>query len=253
MTGNNTRDGNPASFTITRRENIIEKLAHIEKLSVLIDVKPTAVEGDAVITTHISKILPDKNLFAIDVSADAELNLALKNGGELVFSATINGVAARFKTPGLTPATLGGKPVFAVSIPESLYWRERRRSYRMPIPPAEPIICTLLLPGGLHIDKFQVLDISLTGFSVLDENQLVAGKLAIGHVLQGCQFSLPVARRTPFNPKDPFNAKLCRTEVVGSNGKLRSFKLGFRFEKMTPAFEKGIRDLLQVLAQNRKK
>jgi c-di-GMP-binding flagellar brake protein YcgR len=245
MTNKDTQGGN-TSFTLTRSESIIERLALMQKLAVMIYVKPATEQGDGVMTTLITKILPEKNLLAIDVSADAALNLALENCGELVFTATVDGVAARFNAPKLTRATLGGKPAFAIPIPASLFWRERRRSHRLPVPPATPpMTCSLLLPG-LNLDKFPVLDMSLTGFSLLDENQLVVGTITVGHSFQGCQFSKPAGL------KDPFNAKLCRTEEVGRNGTLRSFKLGFRFEKMTPAFEKGLRDLLSVLAQYRK-
>jgi flagellar brake protein len=245
MTDNKTRNGDPASFNITRKENIIEKLAYIQKLSVLLDVKPTAAAETSVITTHIAKILPGKNLFAIDITADAGLNLALQAGGELVFSTTVEGVAVRFNVSGVSPATLGGKPVFAAPIPQSLYWRERRRSYRMAIPVTKPITCTMLLPG-LNLDKFPVLDISQTGFSLLDEHQLVVTELNVGHVFQGCTFSWPST------VKDPFSAKLCRTEMVGGNGTLRSFKLGLRFTQVTPAFDNGLKKLLHDLAQLKK-
>jgi flagellar brake protein len=243
MTDNDIPDDH-SSYTITRKTHIIERLMQMERLSVLINVKPTRATRNGFMTS-ITKVLPDKNLFAIEVSADAELNLALKNSGELVFTATVEGVPARFKAPGLTPAKLGGNLVFAVAIPKSLYWRQRRRSYRLPIPHATPITCTIPLPD-LKAHKFQVLDISQTGFSLLNENQRAANALDIGQVFQGCQFSWPAALR------DSFTAELCRTEVVGSSGVFRSFKLGFRFTKMTSAFEKGIQNLLHDLAQLKK-
>ncbi|WNV05734.1 flagellar brake protein [Candidatus Methylospira mobilis] len=246
MTDNITQDADSAAFTITRKENIVERLALMQTQSVFLNVKPVSAADNCVITTIITKILPDKNLFAIDVSADAALNEAIKTGGQLQFSATVNGVAVRFNTSSVTPATLAGHPVFAAPIPTSLYWRERRRSYRMPIPLVKPITCTMLLPG-LNLDKFPVLDISQTGFALLDENQLVMSAVQVGHVFQGCQFSKPLVS------KEPFVAKLCRTEEVGRNGKLRSFKLGLRFEKMSSALENDIKKLLQELTQKRRR
>jgi c-di-GMP-binding flagellar brake protein YcgR len=235
-----------ASYTITRRTHIVERLMQMARLAVLINVKPTRSATSGFMTT-ITKVLPDKNVFAIEVSANEDLNKSLKNAGELLFTATVEGVPARFKAPGLTPASLGGNLVFAVPIPKSLYWRQRRRSYRLAIPLATPITCTVPLTDTKS-HKLPVLDISQTGFSVLNENQRAASSLLdIGQVLQGCQFSWPAAL------KDPFTAELCRSEVVGSNGIFRSFKLGFRFTKMTPAFEKGIQNLLHELAQIKKR
>ncbi|QFY44731.1 hypothetical protein F6R98_20600 [Candidatus Methylospira mobilis] len=245
MADNDTPDDH-ASYTITRRTHIVERLMQMARLAVLINVKPTRAATSGFMTT-ITKVLPDKNLFAIEVSANEELNKSLKNVGELVFTATVEGVPARFKAPGLTPASLGGNLVFAVTIPKSLYWRQRRRSYRLAIPLATPITCTVPLTDSKS-HKFPVLDISQTGFSLLNENQRAASNLLdIGQVLQGCQFSWPASL------KDPFTAELCRSEVVGSNGVFRSFKLGFRFTKMTPAFEKGIQNLLHELAQIKKR
>jgi c-di-GMP-binding flagellar brake protein YcgR len=244
MIKKNTQDNNAAPYTLTRSENIIEKLTYMQKLAVMIYVKPADATGNGVMSTIITRVLPNKNLLAIDMSADHELNQALQNSGALHFSATVDGVAVHFKAPKLIPATLGGKPVFAVPIPHSLYWRERRRSHRLSIPPSTPIACSMLLPG-LNLDKFPVLDLSMTGFAVLDEGQLIINAINIGHIVTGCQFSRPVGL------KDHFHARLCRKEEVGRNGTLRSFKMGFSFEKRTPVFEKGLRELLGILSKNR--
>jgi flagellar brake protein len=242
---NNDNDDDHASYTITRRTQIIDTLMQMERQSVLINVKPVSGAEKGLMTT-ITRILPDKNLFSIDVSADAQLNHALENCGEVLFTATVNGVPTRFNVPGLTPATLGGHPVFAVSIPVLLYWRQRRRAYRLPIPLATPITCTLPVPG-LSEQKFRLLDISQLGFLVLNENQRAGNVVDVGQFFSGCQFSWPATL------KDPFSAELCRSEAVGSSGIFRSFKHGFRIIKMTPAFEKGIQDLLFELALFKKK
>jgi len=246
MTDNTTLDADSPSFTITRKESIIERLAVIKSQSIFLTVKPFSAAENCVLTTIITKILPEKNLFAIDVSADAALNEAIKNGGQLQFTTSVNGVAVRFNASGVTPATLAGHLVFAVPIPSSMYWRERRRALRVVIPLTRPITCTMLLPG-LNLDKFPLLDISQTGFAVLDENQLVMSAVTVGHVFQGCQFSKPLTS------KETFVAKLCRTEEVGRNGKLRSFKLGLRFEKMPSELEEHIKKLLQELSHKRRR
>ena len=244
MADNDTQT-KPASYTITRRADIIERLAHMQKLSALINVKPTATDGNGFVTT-IAKILPDKNLFAIDISEDAALNRALETCDELLFTATLDGIPASFKAQGLSPATLDGNPVFAAPIPKSLYWQQQRSAYRLPIPPATPMACTLLLPD-LNAHPFPVLNVSQTGFSIFDQNPCVANTIKIDHVFQGCYFLGPSA----FD--DTFTAELCRTAEVSANGKVCGSMLGLLFVETTHDFDKGIQDLLYELAREGKR
>ncbi|WNV04518.1 flagellar brake protein [Candidatus Methylospira mobilis] len=245
MADNHTSDDH-ASYTITRRTHVVDQLMQMERLAVLIHVKPSFTESGGFMTT-ITKVLPAKNLFTIEISTNEELNNSLINCEELVFSTSVEGIPARFKTSKLSPATLGGKPVFAVVIPKSLYWRQRRQAYRSAIPPVVRMTCTIALTDS-KTHTFQVLDISLTGFSLLHEYHKDASKtLEIGQVFQGCRFSWPSSLNTPFT------AKLCRTEVADSNGVFRRFKLGFHFADTTLAFEKDIQDLQHELAQIKKR
>ena len=212
----------------------------------LVDVKPSFTESGGFVTT-ITKVLPAKNLFTIEISKNTELNNSLTNCEELVFSTSVEGIPARFKTSKLSPATLGGKPVFAVVIPKSLYWRQRRHAFRSTIPSVVPMTCAIPLTDS-KTHTFQVLDISLTGFALLHEyHQNAPDMLKIGQIFHGCRFSWPASL------KIPFTAQLCRTEMAGSNGIFRSFKLGFHFADTTLAFEKGIQDLQRELAQIKKR
>jgi len=245
MASNFTLDDH-ASYTITRRTHIVERLTQLMRMAVLVHVKPSRTNGGGFMTT-ITKVLPDKNLFAMEISANEELNHKLKNCGELVFTATVEGIPARFKASRLIPAKLGGNLVFAVAIPESLYWRQRRRSSRLAIPLTTPMSCAIPLAAS-KIHTLQVLDISLTGFSLLNEYQQAGSEtLDLGRVFPGCRFSWPAQLNAPFS------AKLCRIEVIGSNGIYRSFKLGFKFKEITLAFEKGLHDLRHELAQIKKR
>jgi c-di-GMP-binding flagellar brake protein YcgR len=233
-----------ASYILTSRTQIIDRLMTMARPSVSINVNPADTAGGGFITS-ITRVLPDKNIFTIDVSPDAEMNLALKKCSELVFTASVEGIPARFKASGLTSATLGGTPVFAIAIPTSLYWRQRRGFYRLSIPPAMSIICTIPLPD-LHEQKFRLLDISQSGFSISTENQRAADAMEVGQFFQECRFSRPGVLNASFT------AELCRSRMVDGSGAFRSFQLGLRFVDTTHAFEKGIQDLLFELTHLKK-
>jgi flagellar brake protein len=227
------------SFTISNKALILEKLTLMAHKSALINVMPAADTRSGFITT-ITKVLPQKNVFAIDMHTDDDLNRRLKISRGLIFTCTLDGVLVRFQVGGLTPATLGGQPVFAVPLPNALYWRQRRSFPRALIPKTIPMICTMRLPG-LNPHKLLVLDISRTGFSVLSQNQLTASAIQIGPVCQECQFSVPETLR------NLFAAELCHVQEIGRTGISRNFKLGLRFVTTSDDFQTGLDDLLPKL------
>jgi c-di-GMP-binding flagellar brake protein YcgR len=109
------------------------------------------------------------------------------------------------------------------------------------------MVCSLLLPDS-NPYRFPVLNVSQTGFSLLDENRLIADSIRIGGILQTCQFSWP---RTL---DDLFTAELRRTtEVKNAHGILGSAILGLRFVKTTRDFDKQMQDLLHALTRERKR
>jgi flagellar brake protein len=244
MTDNDTQ-AESASFTISRRVQVIEKLRQMKQLSVLINVTPAANPQNGFVTT-IAEILPEKNIFAIDVSADAGLNHVLESSGELLFSATVDGVPARFKAARLISATLDSAPVFAVDIPATLYWQQKRRSYRMSIPPSIRMLCSLRLPDS-SILELQVLNVSQTGFGVLDAHLLVTRTLKAGHVFRDCRFLGSTG------PDDTFTAELRRTGETGTSGKPPNPEIGLRFVETTRGFDKEIQDFLHELAREKKR
>ena len=243
MTDNGNED---ASYTITRQTHIIELLMHMQKQSALIYVKPAAGAENGFMSSII-RILPDKNILAMEVSTDSQLNIALKNSGEILFSATVNGVVARFNAPALNTATLGGNLVFALPIPKSLYWQQRRHAYRMPIPLATPITCIIPLTDS-NAHRFTVSNVSLTGILVFDENQFVAGTIEIGRAFHGCHF-IGLS-----GIKDSFSLELRRISEVDAYGTARSGTvLGLHFVNTTFGFDKKIQDLLHEFAREKKR
>lgn len=190
--------------------------------------------------TTLSNILLNKDLCMFDMGSAQGLSQELNSCGEILFNATVDGIPIRFKARGMRISMLNGHLMFAVSIPKSLYWRERRGARRYPIPLETPIACLISLPG-LNPLKFPVLNISETGFCLLDENQYAADTVKAGHIFQGCRFSNP-----PELAKEPFSAEL-HTGVAGTNGVFLSVRLGMRFVNPSSTFLRNLRGLLDAL------
>lgn len=167
---------------------ILEKLRLMEKHNILL----TAVAGgeNSGFLTTIVKIIPEKGLVALDVSANKSLNERLLGADGITFSAQVDGIVARFVADRCSEATLNGQSVFAIPIPQSLYWLQRRRYYRVPIPYARIVKCHVPLPSG-QIGEFSVLNVSLLGLALMDRVGHFAGGVEIGDVFVSCKLDLP--------------------------------------------------------------
>ncbi|WNV05735.1 flagellar regulator YcgR PilZN domain-containing protein [Candidatus Methylospira mobilis] len=226
--------------------------------SVLINVAPTHSPNMGFMTTIVT-VLTAKNLFAIDISKNEALNEALQASDELLFTTTLDGIAVRFKAQSLSAATLNGSAVFAIPIPDSLYWKQQRNSYRAPIPFARPLICIVQLSDS-SMQRFPVLNISQTGFSFMDKDKLVKEEVEIGQILRKCRFSRPSAAADPFSDdddpfsaKDVFSAKICRLTEVSSDGRAQGLIVGLNFAETTRRFDMGIQNYLHELALEKKR
>lgn len=228
-------------YTINNKARIIEKLRLMQHKSVPVNVSfPPGAEARGFVTTLI-EVLRDQELCAFDAP---DLTHELNTSGEVFFSATVDGVAARFKSSGMHTAKLNGLPAYMVPIPTSLYWCEKRGARHFSVPIATPIFCTLQLPGK-GACKFPVLNVSETGFCILDKNQSVVSPVKVGYVFHGCQFSWP-----PDLANDPFSAELRYMRVIGTHGVFRSFKMGFQFINRDSTFKEDMRNLLHKLSNS---
>jgi len=246
------------SYTITRKSYIIERLQLMAQTSVLINVAPTRSPNMGFMTTIVT-VLTAKNLFAIDISKNEALNEALQASDELLFTTTLDGIAVRFKAQSLSAATLNGNSVFAIPIPDSLYWKQQRNSYRAPIPFAKPLVCIVQLSDA-SMQTFPVLNISQTGFSFKDKDELVKDEFEIGQILRRCRFSRPSAAAVQFSDddnyfsaKDVFSAKVCRITEAGADGRDQGLIVGLNFSETTRRFDLEIQNFLHELALEKKR
>lgn len=176
------------TYSLRGKGEILEKLRLMEKQKTLLTAVPGG-ESSGFLTT-IVKIIPEKGLVALDISANQRLNERLLSAQGIAFSAQVEGIVARFVVERCSEATLGGQPVFAIPIPQSLYWLQRRRYYRIDIPYARVVKCHVPLPSG-QIGEFPVLNVSLLGLALMDRVGHFADGVEIGDVFVICKLDLP--------------------------------------------------------------
>lgn len=216
------------TYTLTGKGEILEKLRMMEKHKILLTALASG-ESSGFLTT-IVKVCPEKGLLALDPSANKSLNNRLLGADGVSFTAQVNGVTSRFSVSKIGEATLNGQSVFAVPIPESLFWLQRRRFYRVPIPYSMIVKCQIPLEGG-EIGEFGVSNLSLRGLALIDRSDRIGRSIEIGHVFQNCRLDLPIFGAEQFALE--LRNKLETAADVHHTG----LRLGFAFHGISRNFE----------------
>lgn len=174
-------------YTLHSRGDIVEKFRLMQKKRCLM----TAHREDSRVNliTAVVEVLPERGLVAFDVSANEALNRRFASAGQVVFIGQVDGVKSRFAVDGLTAATLRGQPVLAAALPETLYWQQQRKYYRVAPPMNMAVKCKVAVQGVWH--EFEVYDLSISGLALCDRRQRLGEAIEIGHVLEECVLDIP--------------------------------------------------------------
>jgi len=151
-------------------------------------VTATFSNGSKSMNTMVVDVLKDMDLIALDYGPSESLNAQLLAADRIIFKADFDGVSCQFTADSITKAKLHGESVFAIPIPDSILWVQRREFFRVRIPLGIPAYCEIKQEDGSY-RKHKVLDISAGGISLQDEYKDL--KLETGIVLSACKLELP--------------------------------------------------------------
>lgn len=174
-------------YTLRGKGDIVEKLRLMLQKRCLVTAHHQGSKANLV--TAIVAVMPEKDLVVFDVGASDSLNRQFAKAGPLVFTAQVDGVRSRFVVEGLIEASLRGEPVFAAPLPESLFWHQQRKFYRVLIPMALPVKCQLALAGDQL--EFAVYDLSISGLALCDKYARIGEGIETGLLLKECKLWVP--------------------------------------------------------------
>jgi len=231
------------TYSLRGKGEILEKLRLIEKHQVLLKAVPSG-ESSGFLTTII-KLIPEKGLIALDVSANKSLNSRLMEAQGLTFSTRVDGIDTRFSVNAITEATLNGQSVFAIPVPESLYWLQRRRHYRVPISYSMTMKCQVPLASG-QLGEFGVLNVSLRGLALMDRAGQIDRSVPVGHAFDKCRLDLPI-----------FDAEQFRLEVryqleTAADAHHTGLRVGCAFREFSRGFEVRLQKFMYELEIQKK-
>ncbi|AMP11392.1 pilZ domain protein [Collimonas arenae] len=136
--------------------------------------------------TRILAVDESSGTFHYDYGATEMENLRLQDSEENLLSGMQSGVHVQFICGRPEPVLYEGLPAFKSQFPESLYRIQRRESFRVETPIANPYICTATLPDSRRV-RFEIVDLSLTGIRLRSTDASI-GELEIGMTLTGAAF-----------------------------------------------------------------
>ena len=234
-----------SEFLIRQKPQIINHLALLLKQKSLFNLYFD--DKESFITTLLG-IDPSKDRVFLDYGPKDYLNKKVLNSTNIRFRTTYTGIKISFEGSDIKSMTYKGQPAFSMAIPKSLLWRQRRQFYRVKSPLSKNS-CLILITEDTPPINLRLYDISISGFSVLNESSDLVELLTPGKEFKGLQLILEnMAKDTisftvqhnialnPNNPKKPDKIQ----------------KIGCRFTDISPAFESSIQRYMQQIERENK-
>lgn len=227
-----------SAYTLTGTENILQKLQVMQRLGSLLTI--SWGESRSRVASTIVRVCPEKGMIALDAVPGAE-HARMLSADELSFSAVVNGADVRFKAERIQEATLNGKDVLAVPIPDALTWIQRRESYRVSVPRAPVVLCRIPLPND-EVGEFEVLNISLLGIALLDRSGRLDYWGRVGQLFCNCRLLIDGLRDESVSLEIRN-----KRNTTGSQMRRPSTRVGFAFRHVTRTFARNLQRYVAAL------
>ncbi len=199
--------------------------------------------NESFITTLIA-IDTDKHILLFDYGPKEYLNRQLPDTSSAVFHTVYSGIKIKFEGKNITKICYQGDAVFAMPIPESMLWLQRRQFYRVKSPLSKNSHLKLNVEG--QVISLRLYDISIPGFSLLNDSEPLNRILTPTQAFKDCRLTLDgleedsvefvVLYCIPLNPNKPD----------------KILKIGCRFTSISPAFESCIQRYMQQIERELK-
>lgn len=167
----------------------------------------------AILTVHES----DGSLIVSGSSASPG-NQRIVESGEITFETVLDRVRIAFSVNRAEICEYQNRPALRMAIPASLIRLQRRESFRVPIPVAIPVRCTIRIPhdSGRDADSVSLAlqNVSGGGIAIIDEAMTLDD--TIGRIYKDCQIALPGANRivTALQIRNSRNLRLANGKTV---------------------------------------
>ncbi len=207
-------------------------------------------EGQSFLTAILA-IDEKKQTITIDCGPKEYLNKELLSCGIVDCKTDFEGIKVLFKGHHITKSGDADQFTLQMKIPETLYWVQRRKSYRVRSPLSKNSFCTITIQDTENQTEethdLKLYDISVTGFSILCETQELAEQMLIISEFDHCklvlednkthQISFIVQSKVPLNANKPKKTQ----------------RIGCKFINATPGTESAFLRYMQMIEREIKR
>lgn len=235
-------------YFIRNSKQIISKLTEVLNNRISLFV---SIDNQEHFITAILEIDAKKQIIKFDCSRNEATNRQLLSASKVLFRTEVNGIKASFKGYNIKRQS-GDKSVFEMSVPESIYWLQRREYYRIKVPYEHFSYLELVLKSfgknaGMETftKKLKLNDLSVEGFSfyVVDSDiqrhyESNMEKM-VGMIIQGKLL-------IPENDDDQSDVEFeIKSVEKMKNGPAGHYRVGCGFKQITQSFQANIQRYMQ--------
>ncbi len=235
-----------ADYTIKHPKQIVSKLKQLIKRSCLLSAH-FGDNNESFITT-ILDITPEKNVLFLDYGPAEHLNKSLLIADNFEFRTELDGVKVSFSGLKINRAKHKGQTVFALTMPDSLFWFERRQLHRVKVPLYHesflqiPFVSTDA-EGNEEIQtvEFKLLDLSITGAAFLNLSARLSRQFIPTTVFENCQLVLREKKL------ENITLTIRNKTFIDANKKEKGQRIGCQFESISVGYESAIQRYMQEI------
>lgn len=192
------------------------------------------------------------NLLTLDVAPTELLNKQLLNSPKVLFRTEYEGIKVSFRGKSIKKSQSDGHPVFAMPIPDAIFWMQRRQFYRIKVPLSHiNSVCQIEFTPPVDANAgdsaeptklkgvFRLVDLSISGFAFLNPDPQFDKFLNPEDKIEGCMLYLNDGgqAKVSFEIKEITKVRATMTAT--------QLRVGCRFTDIPPAFETNIQRYMQ--------
>lgn len=232
-----------SEFVIRNKQEIINHLMLLLRQKCLFNLH--FGENESFITTLLD-INPARDRILLDYGPKEYLNKKLLSAANIGFRTNFSGIKVAFEGSDITPVNHKGQAAFSILIPTALLWRQRRQFYRVKSPLSKASYLRLTVDDAMPVD-LNLYDISISGFSVLSDDNKLNELLTNQKEFSGCRLILENTA------EESISFKVRQVIALNLNKPDKTKKIGCQFTAISPAFESSIQRYMQQIERENKK
>ncbi len=241
-----------SDYLVTSAKLILGHLADLIKKKCIIAAQ--FGEHNQSFLTTIIDIDQKAKLLLLDVAPTELLNSQLLGSAKVLFRTEYEGIKVSFRGKAIKKSQHDGHPVFAMPIPDAIFWMQRRQFYRVKVPLSHKnSTCEIRFntegddgTTETQTKVFNLCDLSIAGFSFLNPDTAIADLLLPDTEIAECALFLNDGSRANVS------AVIKGVTNVRASPTTYQHRVGCKFTMLPPIFENSVQRYMQDIELQQK-